>query len=179
MGRGLGGSRVSPGRQPHALGGPGHPIGVPSQGQPFLTAGPLGIRGVWLQQLPGLPVLVPWVPEGVKRREEKQRKKTEGWERAARSGAVCTGSVVSSACLFLLHKHFCQNESQAAEHAVHTHTRCLCRSRMHSPILKCFPVAPFLFHLLPVSPCATNGTRTPEQRWLVAMPQPWWLREPR
>ena len=146
-------------------GGARLPIGVPSQGQPFLAARPLGVRGVWLQQLPGLPALVPWAAEGVKRGEEKRRKKTERWERAAPSGAVCTGLDVSSACLFLLRKHFCQGESQTAEHTAHTHThthtRCFCRSHMHSPILKCFPVAPFLFHLLPSSPCVTNRTGTP------------------
>lgn len=106
-------------------------------------------------------MLVPQAPEGVKRGEEKQRKKTEHWERAARSGAVCTGLDASSACLFLPHKHFCQNESQTAEHTAHTHTCCFCRSRMHSPILKCFPVAPFLFHLLPVSPRVTSRPGTP------------------
>lgn len=35
------------------------------------------IHGVWLQQLPGLPAQVPRAPEGVKRGEEKQRKKNK------------------------------------------------------------------------------------------------------
>lgn len=106
-GWGLGGS----GRQPCALGHPGTPslsLYMSSCPDPW---GSMGFDSQVLR-----------VPEGVKRGEEEQRKKAEGWESAARSGAVCTGLDVSSACLFLLHKHFCQNESQAAEHAAHTHT---------------------------------------------------------
>lgn len=84
--------------------------------QPFLVVRLPGFHGIWLQQLLGLPAQVPRAPEGVKRGEEKQRKKNRVLERAARSGAVCTGLDVSSACLLLLHKRFCQKESQAAEH---------------------------------------------------------------
>jgi len=122
-GQGAWGQQSQPSEAALTLRGPRHRIGVRSRGQPFLTARPPGVRRAGLQQLRALPALVPRAPERVKRGGEKRRKKTEGWERAARSGAVCTGLDVSSACLSLLHKSFCQQESQTAEHAAHTHAR--------------------------------------------------------
>lgn len=59
----------------------------------------------------------PGLLKGLREERKSRERKTECWERAARSGAVCTGLDVSSACLFLLHEQLCQKESQAAEHS--------------------------------------------------------------
>lgn len=84
LGRGFGVSRASP----VPWGGPGHPMGVPSQGQPFFTAGPLGAHGVRVHQLPRLPALILQSPEGVKGGEEKRKKKTELGESGSVRGCL-------------------------------------------------------------------------------------------